>query len=757
MKLAITNTSASTVDIAIGSLPAGGTVAIELDPSKYYRLMARIKTLVDDNTLKIQYLKDTSIAAGHDIPSAYKLHVSVKDFGAVGDGATDDTKAIQAAIDFALYQNGPGNKIYMSPGIYKTSDTLHLGYGTSFSSGILEGDGYLYAAFSSVPAGGIFSGVAITPTFSDRPVINVQGARGSVIRGIAIVGRLTAWIDSNQFTDISGASIDDTDAANWDDPTLAATADSRYAPYAAITIDAYSGAPPAQRYPNVTYPAFLGTVAQYSKAFSSDVLIENCYISGVTVGIANQPSDADGNGDFTVVRRCNFEKVKWGISVCNSQSRNVAIENVKMGTLYCALTNCRHGRRAGKFNGAVINLSLGQCIQVFDFGGTSITGPIEFTNLYCEALWRIGDVTLPTAAETSLRFRECLFSFECQLPDSRGVPALLIGPMSGDLVDFAFTGCTFNNFRGVASLGQYPHFDGCMFFSNEYATTEASSIPAPYRRYALNFLTGGVATPRFDHADREQKIKFTQVALSTGNRQNNVQTSDAYKSGTREYCIPNCVRSVRPSNDAWRNSVPTPQWNGTAFDKANLSGGTLVDRTLTLTFPSLSDYYASIYGFSPGDVIWDADSGTVFFIRSRAANIVVAEQQNNFRNTGSGWTNVTSINLHSGYIYAANTRIYTTEYSLLGTITQGSDIVTDCGRADGYAGFLSTSLAVDDWVWVDDMRDLPFPVGGQNIVAIDGSAKTVTLSTGGVGANYSQTRRTFSFFIRQAPSNRGSR
>jgi hypothetical protein len=757
MKLTITNTSAGTVDIAIGSLAAGATTAIELDPPKYYRLMTRIGTLVDDKTLKIQYLKDTNVAAGHDIPSAYELRVSVKDFGAIGDGVVDDTDAIQAAIDFALYQNGPGNKIYIPPGIYKTSDTLHLGYGTSFSSGILEGDGYLYAAFSSIPAGGIFSGVAITPTFSDRPVINVQGARGSVIRGIAIVGKLTAWIDSNQLGDVGGASVDDAVAANWDDPSLAATADSRYAPYAAITIDAYSGKPPLTPYPKVTYPTFLGAVPQYGKTFSSDVLIENCYFSGVTVGVANQPSDADGNGDFTVIRRCNMEKVKWGISVCNTQSRNVGIENVKIGTSYCALTNRRHGRRMGKFNGAIINLSLGQCIQVFDFDGTSITGPLEFTNLYGEALWRIGDVTLPTAAETSLRFRQCLFSFEGQLADSRGVPALLIGPMSGDLVDFAFTGCTFNNFRGVASFGQYPHFDGCMFFSNEYATTEASSISAAYRRYALNFLAGGVVTPRFDHADREQKIKLTQVALSTGSRLNNVQTSDAFKSGTREYCIPNCVRSVRPSSDVWRNSVPTPQWNGTAFDKASLPGAALANRTLTLTFPSLPDNHAMVYGFMPGDVIWNADTGTVFFIRSRITTTVVAEQQNNFRNTGSGWTNVAPIGLVSGYMYAASTRIYTTEYTLLGTLTQGSDVVVDCGRADGYGGFLTTSIAVNDWVWVDDMRDLPFPVGGQNITAIDGPARTFTVSTGGIGANYSQHRKMFSFFIHQAPANQGAR
>lgn len=44
--------------------------------------------------------------------------VSVKDFGAVGDGANDDTAEIQAAITAAAA--GAGNTVYFPPGIYKT-------------------------------------------------------------------------------------------------------------------------------------------------------------------------------------------------------------------------------------------------------------------------------------------------------------------------------------------------------------------------------------------------------------------------------------------------------------------------------------------------------------------------------------------------------------------------------------------------------------------------------------------------------------
>jgi hypothetical protein len=48
--------------------------------------------------------------------------VSVTDFGAVGDGVTNDTAAIQAAIDYVATINGA--TVYLPPGVYKTTSTL---------------------------------------------------------------------------------------------------------------------------------------------------------------------------------------------------------------------------------------------------------------------------------------------------------------------------------------------------------------------------------------------------------------------------------------------------------------------------------------------------------------------------------------------------------------------------------------------------------------------------------------------------------
>jgi len=69
--------------------------------------------------------------------------VSVKDFGATGDGTTDDTASIQAAIDYL--QNASGGTVNFPAGTYVVSSTLTVGngstYSTTSSSSVLVGSG----------------------------------------------------------------------------------------------------------------------------------------------------------------------------------------------------------------------------------------------------------------------------------------------------------------------------------------------------------------------------------------------------------------------------------------------------------------------------------------------------------------------------------------------------------------------------------------------------------------------------------------
>jgi hypothetical protein len=67
--------------------------------------------------------------------------LNVRDFGAKGDGVTDDTKALIAAIDAAGPDTGPNfwrtRIVYLPPGIYLVSDTLTHHYANGgFASGM---------------------------------------------------------------------------------------------------------------------------------------------------------------------------------------------------------------------------------------------------------------------------------------------------------------------------------------------------------------------------------------------------------------------------------------------------------------------------------------------------------------------------------------------------------------------------------------------------------------------------------------------
>ena len=674
--------------------------------------------------------------------------ISPDDFGAVGDNVTDDKDALQNAINHAMYATGntgapmKGIVNLSRDKVYKHSDTLHAGYGTGFLSVVIDGGGYNYR-------GQWFAGGALAPTQSDRPAINVQGARGSVIRGVTFKGLLGTYIDDNDFVKVSSdAALDDTDPANWHDPSLHANQDSRYCPYAALTIDAYSGTRPGTSYPDVVYPSFLGAVSQYGKVYSSDVLIEDCMFTGFTVGIGNQVCDADGNGDFTSIRRCNFEYCKWGISVGNTQSRNVSIEDVKMGNMFCGLTNNQHGKRLGKFHGRITDLSFGG-IKVFEFGSTAYLGPLKFINLYCEATWKLGDVSATASGEGSIEFDKAACSFDLQTLH-RGYPTLLVGPsVNLTPVHLRFDGGTLNNFFSVCSFGpSNVEFWGDVQL-NSSDRPVGSSITDAYKRYAENFLCGGAVLPRFENR-RSHRIKRRGVNLDTGARLSTQVTSEDFSDVARTRCIPNFVRSIQPPSNAYRVSIPVPQIQGEAKAKNTLSSCVLSGRTLTLEFSSLNDYEAHLRGRLPGDVIWDDETGSVFFIKSRDTTTVVAELQNNFRDTGGGVEHIDAISTTTGNFYFANTRMYYPSYYTTVDLTSGSGTLAAASRADAYAGYLESDITVNDRIFVDQETDPAYSQTGSKITARDNSAKTITID--GTAA-ITQSRRPLPLLVRQAPAN----
>jgi|APSaa5957512535_1039671.scaffolds.fasta_scaffold09697_4 hypothetical protein len=97
--------------------------------------------------------------------------VNIKDFGAVGDGTTDDTAAIQSAIDSLT----TGSSLYIPQGEYKLTNHISI---ENLTNVVIDGEGVLLT--EDIPI--------VSPK---KNKITVSGCTGVVVRGITIEGNIT--------------------------------------------------------------------------------------------------------------------------------------------------------------------------------------------------------------------------------------------------------------------------------------------------------------------------------------------------------------------------------------------------------------------------------------------------------------------------------------------------------------------------------------------------------------------------------------
>ena len=373
--------------------------------------------------------------------------INVKDWGAKGDGTTDDTLAIQAAVNYAL-QYGISN-VYMPDGTYITSNTIHLGYGVDGTNTIvLSGaDSYDNAA-----------GTSIFANFVDRPIINIQGGRRSGVKDIWLAGNTTYPVNPWTAGLASAATAANYLGTGWKD--------TANAPYCVVCIDGYSGTVPSDPYPTPPYPSWITTPASaYGRSFSSDCFVDNCNLRRATVGLCIQPN-SNGNGDFIRFRNCSFNIHKVGVSFGNVNARNNDYSNCTFDQCYTLINSVSYkvaGNTNGNFAGNLSNISANYCWQVFNVD-LSAAAPSAVTSFYCEHMGRLGTLT-GGSVNSPMGFYGCSFQFYDCIINGSTITEEYVTDINdgGGLMTLSFDSCTFEFRRMWFPFTGTPLFKNCTF------------------------------------------------------------------------------------------------------------------------------------------------------------------------------------------------------------------------------------------------------------------------------------------------------
>lgn len=699
-------------------------------------------------------------ATARTVNTKFQEIVSAKDFGAVGDGIVDDTTALQNALDYVCYT--AKCRLYIPAGIYRITRTLQVGYGTT--GGTVTGNGFVSADIfgdgAKFRAETQFTGTAIVSSQTNSPAINFQQNLGSVVRDIAFLGANYTYLQTNRMgawglTAGELPLLNDLVAANWVDPALPASASTRYAPLACVTTDAYYGARPATSYPDVTYPAFLGTQTQWNKnGITQRLTFENVYVGGYVVGLVTYPSGGDQNGDFISMHNSIVEYCQRGISISHTQARQFTMLNTEVRNCYEGLNTGAYGNQTGKACFEAFGCTFDRCINVFNVTANT-TGPFVLNGCYGEAIYRLGDYVTPATSRPSTGvITGCSFSFAKQ--QSAGAPTSLIGGIRGQITinntDFgAFTGSPV--FDLVVSDLSNCRFSLVDFYAGwalkRSGTYDQIPVYANYPLRSIGVAIGPTLNPMVENAlYTQENFDLSTGTVVTGFIQ--IPSTKLYVSRRGTYST-SLFSGQSQDNGGFDPGLPNPLTTYNTVVGATTYTISLSNTTATITVPALAndDTYNS-YGYNPGDmIIWDTGvSGAargIFYIRARTGNVITAELQNGF--TAAGVATFTINN--TGNLYFYNCRYYMIPFYTNGTFTSGSATVTNVQTPNTI--FYTNGIAVDD-AFISETGNFVFNIvlpASARITATNAGANTISLS-GNAFTTYSGR---LPLLVKKAPPN----
>lgn len=286
---------------------------------------------------------------------AADMYINVKDYGAKGDGKTDDTKAVQRAINSAT-----GKTVYLPAGTYRITAPIQISTQTNILGQAGSGVGG-----SVIQAGGNMDSLFTSKTFNayQMTIGNLTFNGGSsagykVSWALALYNCRSTKVFNCRFTNLSGGGInlDENNAGYlWinhfdylqfdhlkDYAVRAIVSDSFFSE---ITIDGgkgildfnYAG----NCYSNVLVQNSSGsgiTIGREDKAEVANVTIKNCtFKNNADYGLSLTTPSGKSLGKQTTVQNCDFSGNKKA-DICTDNSSLITVYNSNLRSsvpLYC--------------------------------------------------------------------------------------------------------------------------------------------------------------------------------------------------------------------------------------------------------------------------------------------------------------------------------------------------------------------------------------------------------------------------------------
>lgn len=313
----------------------------------------------------------------------YDRLVYVEDFGAIGNGSTDDTVAIQTAIDYCI-SSGFIHILRFKAKNYKISGPLIC---ANISGGVYNVFNLDLVGDVNANAGVTNQCTKITCTHKDTFAIGFQNARSSSVNNISIQG---AYNYTKTYKEIAEGDVND-----W---AATGVRDERYSPYAGISVDPFGTSLP----PDGGYPG-LSSYYLTSAAGSSGISVRNCTITNFVVGYSISNNGITPNAESINIynSRIYTTKVAWASG--QSQTRNCAMDDVAVFSCLVAIDTVLYGVGIG--SAPVVNkLIVSKAKNIVNIG--IARGVFSGNDIYAEETWKIGIIEgTKTATFTNCTFK----------------------------------------------------------------------------------------------------------------------------------------------------------------------------------------------------------------------------------------------------------------------------------------------------------------------------------------------------------------